>query len=297
MNEQRRASGLVLLAALLWSTGGLGVRSIDEEGLTIAGVRALFAAAAMIAVMFVRRREYHAVMPILRRPVVWMAAVAYATMVVCFCIAVKNTSVANAILLQYTGPVYVAILSWPLLRERVRMIDWAAIALSLCGMVFFFQGQLTPGQLFGNAVALLSAFGAGALPVLLRLDRRRSAANDVESEFSALVAMVLGNVLAAVVCLPALISAPPHSSHSWDVLLALGVGQIAIPYVLYARAIRHLSALRVALIAMIEPILSPLWVFLLRGETPSASALVGGAIILGSVVMQMVASGRAQSDK
>lgn len=288
-SEQRRASVLVVFSALLWSTGGLGVRSVDETGLTIAGVRALVATLAMLVVARFRQASLRtAIVSSLRRPTVWMAACAYAVMVVCFCVAVKNTSVANAILLQYTGPVYVALLSWPLLRERVRATDWIAIALSLCGMIFFFRGQITFGQQLGNAIALISALGAGALPVFLRLDRRRANVADSDSETSALLAMALGNGIAAAVCLPAVLTTPPHTPHAWLVLTLLGVGQIAIPYVLYARAIRYLTALRVSLVAMIEPILSPLWVFLFRGEAPSRSAVVGGVIILASVVVQML---------
>lgn len=281
------ARALVLAAAVMWSTGGLGVKLLGGcEARTIAGLRAVFAALVMGAALL------HAASPsrialVLRRPRVWGAAVSYAVMVVCFVVAAKLTTAANAILLQYTAPIYVAIVSPFLLREKVSTRDALAVLVTFAGMILFFIGDLSFDGKVGNAFAIVSSFGFAGLPVLLRLDdRARSRAGEDEEPTTPLVAMTLGNVLAALVCLPRVVAASPPSASAWLVIAALGGLQIALPYLLYARAVRVLPALESSLLASIEPILSPVWVFLLADERPGRSAVVGGGLIVCAVAFQ-----------
>jgi DME family drug/metabolite transporter len=222
----------------------------------------------------------------------WAAAASYAVMVIAFVVATKKTTAANAIFIQYTSPVYVALLAWPLLRERVTWRDMVACAGVLLGMTLFFADGLSSAARLGNMVAVVSSFGAAGLPLSLRADQRRLVASDAPRAalVSPALAIVLGDLLAVLVCLPAMIDAPPVGAKAWALLAVLGVGQIGLPYVLYALAIPRLTALEGSLLPTLEPILNPVWVALGTGEIPGPLAVAGGACVLGSVLFQALAA-------
>ena len=301
-----RGALLVVAAATLWSTGGVGVKVAVAEPLVIAGLRSTFALAFMIVVLVVGLRRggvgAAVVTTLLRRPLVWAAALSYALMVVCFVLAARRTTAANAIFIQYTGPVYVALLGGPLLGERVSRRDLFVVAACLLGMALTFGGELGGGRAAGNALAVLSSFGFAGLPLMLRLDQKKLlATGDGPAARAAahapLVAMSLGNALAAAVALPAILAHPvagETAPRTYLVLVALGVLQIGLPYVLYASAVRRLRALESSLLATIEPVLSPVWVVLATGERPSALALAGGAVIVLAVAAQGISAARRE---
>lgn len=279
---------LVIAAAALWSTGGVGVKVADAEPLVIAGLRSAFALLFMLGVIAVRLRgRFGVVGALLKRPLVWAAAASYALMVVTFVLSARRTTAANAIFIQYTGPVYVALLAGPLLGEKPSRRDLLAILFCVLGMALTFGGELGGGRAAGNALAILSSFGFAGLPLLLRVDQKR-----IDAKLAAdapLVAMSLGNALAAAVALPAMVQHPPSGpaeGRTLLVLVLLGTFQIGLPYVLYGIAVRRLRALDSSLLATIEPVLSPIWVLLATGERPSVMAAAGGATIVAAVVAQ-----------
>lgn len=252
---------MALGAGLLWSLGGLLIKSVDWNPLAIAGARSAIASLLLFAV--------------LRRPkLTWSraqmgGALAYAATVILFVAANKLTTAANAILLQYTAPIYTALLGARFLGERVSRSDWAAIALVLSGVTLFFMDQLTFGGLAGNLVALASGLSFAFLGVLLRKQK----------DESALESVLIGNIVTALIGLPFMFQGAP-GGQSWLGLVLLGVFQLGLSYVLYAEALKRIPALEGILIASIEPILNPLWVFLVLGERPGPWALVGGAVVL-----------------
>ncbi len=271
----------MLAAATLWSTGGVGVKVAEGEPLVIAGLRSAFALLFMSVVLVRARADLRA---LVRRPLVWAAAASYALMVTMFVLAARRTTAANAIFIQYTGPVYVALLSHKLLDEKPTARDGFAIAGCLLGLALTFGGELGGGRLEGNLLAVLSSFGFAGLPLLLRIDQKKL--DSKLAPHAPLVAMVLGNALAAIVALPATLAHPPegpHQARTWLVLVLLGFFQIGLPYVLYGIAVRRLRALESSLIATIEPVLSPFWVFFATGERPSALAAIGGGVIVVAI--------------
>jgi drug/metabolite transporter (DMT)-like permease len=139
-------------------------------------------------------------------------------------------------------------------------------------MALFFLDRLTTAGFWGNIVALGSGLSYGWLALFLR---RQKSGSPLESVF-------LGNVLAALAGLPFMFGSVPGAS-DWIGLVLLGVVQLGLPYILYAIAIRHVSAVESLLILMIEPVLNPLWAFLFLAEVPGRLSLLGGLIILGSV--------------
>lgn len=296
-NERALAAVLTVIAAFLWSGGGVGVKVVATTPLSIAGYRALFALPVMVIALLVQAARAQ-VSPLfaLRRPLAWGAAVAYATMVVSFVVAAKLTTAANAILIQYSGPIYVALLSWPLLRERMRKTDWLAIGGTVIGLCIFFSTEVSAQGQIGNLVAVVSSFGFGALPILLRLELRKleQIGETRAAPMMPLAAMALGNLFAVFIGLHDMVSYPPQGASAWLAVALLGVFQIGVPYILYGIAVSRLRAVESSLLATVEPIMSPLWVYLATAEKPGPAAMIGGAIIVVSVLAPTVVAGRAQ---
>lgn len=271
-----RAVGQLLLTALCWSLAGVLFKYIDWPGLAASGGRGLIAAVFLLAASWRSLRFTWS-------PVQLGAAVAYAACTVLFALANKLTTAANAILLQYTAPIWVALLGAWLLREHPTRGDWATIVVALGGLGLFLYDGLHFGQLTGVLVSLASGVGFAVMTILMRRQK----------DGSALESIILGNLLSFAVGLPALSHAPPLPASGWLALLLLGVVQLGLSYLLYARAIKHVTALEAVLIPVLEPILNPLWVMLTVGERPSPFALLGGAIVLGALTTRALTSLRA----
>jgi drug/metabolite transporter (DMT)-like permease len=285
-----RAAGVIviLVAAVLWSTGGLGIKSTSLPPLALAGYRGLLALPVLLGMVAVRGRHAGGVpwRRVAASPWAWGGAASYGVMVIAFVVATKLTTAANAIFIQYTSPVYVALLSWPLLRERVTWRDGVACAGVLAGMVLFFAGDLSASARAGNVVAVVSSFGAAGLPLSLRADQRRHASDERVALVAPALAIAAGDVLAVLACAPSMLASPPPDARAWGLVVALGLAQIGVPYVLYGIAVTRLTALEGSLLPTLEPILNPVWVALATGETPGRAAMLGGACALSSIVFQ-----------
>jgi drug/metabolite transporter (DMT)-like permease len=265
-----RAVGLLVLTALGWSIGGVLIKVLPWHPLAVAGMRGLIAGLVLLAL--------HRSLSLRGSRVRLYGALAYAVCTASVCIATKLTTAANAILLQYTAPIWVALLGAWLLGERTTRADWITIGVVLAGMGLFFAGGLDLANVLGNAVAILSGLAFAAVTITLRHQKDGS---PVES-------VILGNFLAFLICLPWIIDAPPLPAVGWAAMLTLGVVQLGLSYWLYVRAIRHVSALEAVLIPVIEPILNPVWVLLAIGERPTPQALLGGVIVLSAVTSRAV---------
>lgn len=268
---------LLLLTALFWSLGGVLIKSIDWNPVAIAGSRSLIAV-CLIAVL----------RPSVLSRLSWTSffgGVAYTLTVVLFVVSTKLTTAANAIFLQYTAPIYIALLSPWLLREQVRRSDWILIGIAFGGIALFFCDRLSLEGTWGVIAALASGFSYAWLTVLMR--REKSASPEAT--------VFIGNLMTVLVAAPAMWP-PVNLGHNWPWLIALGVVQLTIPYLLYARAIRRVRALDASLISMIEPILNPIWVMLAVGEHPTQWSIAGGGIVLGtSLLRSIMASRKPQS--
>jgi drug/metabolite transporter (DMT)-like permease len=277
MNAQTRSVALLTAAALCWSIAGLLIKYVGTTwpGLAIASARGAIAAAVLVllsrGLRFTFSRDQ------------MIGAIGCALCTVTFCVATTLTTAANAILLQYTAPVWVALFGAWFLGERATRLDWITIAVALAGMALFFKDSLQLGHFTGDALAVFSGFCFAGMTLALRKQKDGS---PVES-------IILGNVIAFLVGLPWVVSAPPLAPAGWGALLALGIVQLGFSYWLYVRAIRHVSALEAVLIPVIEPILNPVWVFLAQGERPTPGALLGGLVVLGAVTFRAVISIRA----
>lgn len=271
MNDDKRIQAVLLLAAtaVLWSSAGLLIKWVSLPPLAVAGLRS--AIALPVLLVFFKRRAVNF------SAVQLFGGASYAATVILFVYATKLTTAGNAILLQYTAPVYVALFSGWLLNERIRWFDWAAIAAVLCGMSMFFMDQLSSGEMTGNILALLSGLAFASLVLFLRRQKNASPAGSA----------ILGNVLTSIICLPWMVDSWPGAT-DWGLLILLGVFQLGLSYVCYTTAIKKVTAMEGILIPMLEPILNPLWTFLFLGERLGLWALLGGFLVILSILFRSV---------
>jgi len=265
--SHRSAVLLLVVTSLLWSLGGVLIKSVDWPSMAKAGARSGIAALIMWA--WIGRPKF-----------TWSAtqigaALAYFGTVSLFVIANDRTTAANAIFLQYTAPIYVALLSGWFLGEKPRRIDWTCIALALFGVALFFRDQFDTRGLLGMIVALGSGISFAAMVMLLRKEK------DSSPESS----LLLGNLLTAAIGLPFGLGHGLTGSE-WTILGILGAVQLGIPYIIYSAAIRRVTALEAILIPMLEPILNPVWVALAKGEVPGPWSLLGGGFVLTAVLIR-----------
>jgi len=264
-----RALLLLLIAATLWSFGGVLIKLIVWNPLAIAGMRS--AIAGLFLILFLRKPK------ISFSKVQLACAIAYACTTTAFVVGNKLTTAANVILLQYTAPIYVALFGSWFLNERAHLFDWVVILICLGGMVLFFLDELTYGGLWGNVISVFSGITFGAMILLLR---KQKSGSPLES-------VLLGNMLVALVMLPFMFGSMPDM-RSWMGLGLLGTFQLGLSYVLYSIAIKRVTALEGVLVPIIEPVLNPLWVFLLVGERPGPWAIAGGIIIFITISIRSI---------
>lgn len=259
----------LLSTAVLWSLGGLLIKLIQWNPIAIAGGRSIIAALMMLA--------------ILKRPKLrWdkyliLGALSYSATVILFVMSTKFTTAANAILLQYTAPIYIAILGAWFLKEKTSWLDWTTVFVVLLGMVMFFLDEISSGNFLGNILAILSGITFALISIFLRKQKDKT---PMESVF-------WGNILTAIIALPFMFGAVPDTK-SILVLLLSGIFQLGLSYILYSYAIKKVTALESILITVIEPILNPIWVLLAIGEKPSFMAIIGGCIVLIAIVMRNI---------
>jgi drug/metabolite transporter, DME family len=273
MTAERRGVLAIAGAALLWSTGGIGIKTVAEPPLKIACCRSAFAAVALLALF----------RPRVRLTAAFLAATAsYAACLTTFVVATKWTTAANAIFLQYSGVVWVLLLSPLVVDEPRRAEDAVAIVVALAGMALFFAGRLELHARAGDAVALLSGIFFAGVVLLLRRERGGDGGE---------AAVAWGNVLAALALAPFVLRDAAIGTRSLVILALLGTFQLAAAYVLFLRGIAHVPAAQASVVGMLEPVANPIWVFLLLGEAPNAWALAGGVIVLGAIAWRTLAVG------
>ncbi|MCB9136842.1 MAG: DMT family transporter [Caldilineaceae bacterium] len=270
---KRRAVLYLLIAVIGFSTSGVLVKLTTLDALALTAGRSIVAGAVFWAYL---GRPHFA------RSIAQVGGgLAFVGAQVFFVAATQLTSAANAILLQYTAPIYVAVFGFWFLGERVRRLDWAAMLVIGAGMAFFFAGDLTQSGLLGNVYAILSGVSLAWLVLFMRKQK----------DGSPLETVLVGSIFAALLGAPSLLRSTP-TMNDWLIILFLGVVQLGIPFILYSLAIRRLEAVEAILIQALEPILNPIWVFLAIDERPSRQALLGGALVLTAVTGRALLAAR-----
>jgi drug/metabolite transporter (DMT)-like permease len=263
-------------AAALFSTGGAAIKSCEFTSWQVAGLRSAIAAVAFLAMVPAARR-----LPSARECLV---GAIYAVTLVLFVLANKLTTAANTIFLQSTAPLYVLLLGPLFLKERIRARDLVFLLAMAAGLALFFLDveptrATAPDPKRGNWLALASGVGWAATVVGLRWLAPRE--GDASSGVGAVVA---GNFMAAMMCAPFALPFSGGDASDWVVISYLGVFQIALAYVLVTSALRDVQAFEASVLLLVEPVMNPVWAWIVHGETPGHWALVGGAVILVSTL-------------
>ena len=278
MKAEHRGLLLIAAAALLWSTGGIGIKALNEPPLVIAWYRSAFAAATLIVLFRPRAWRW--------TPAFLIGLVSYAACLVTFVLATKWTSAANAIFIQYFGVVWVMLAAPLVLHEPLRRKDVLAVAVAFAGMLLFFVGRFEARGIRGELAALASSLFFALLVLALRRERGTAAE----------AVVTWGNVVAAVALLPFVAGDLGVSARSAVVLVSLGVFQIGCAYALFVSGLKHVTATEGSLIGMLEPIFNPIWVFLFLGEKPSPYSVAGGVIVLAAIAWRTVTAGPPASE-
>ncbi len=272
---------LVLIAVLLWSTGGLFIKLTTLNAVHVNFGRALFAA-IVVGIFIAFRKELKFDWFIL------FTSIFYAGTLTAFVYANKNTTAANAIFLQYTAPIYILIFAPLLLKEKFRITDLITVVVCLAGMSLFFlesenaQNVLATNIFAGNIAGLISGVCLGLYFVLLRHPR--------SLKFNPALSVFYGNIIIVIFMLPFILNELQTPTTN-DILAIsyLGIFQIGVAYILFtyglAKGVRSLDA---SIIGFVEPLLNPVWVFLFIKETPSKWAIIGGIIIIGAVIFHTI---------
>lgn len=272
--ERRRAILFLVLAATLWSTGGVFIKEISWTPLAILAGRNIFSSVLLLA--YLRRF-----------PTKWtrwkiIAAAAHILTAFLFISSTKLTTAANAIFLQYTAPVYIVLLAFWFLREKPSRSDWVSMVVIFSGMLLFFGDKLSTSGLYGNILAVLSGVTMAVMTVALRAQKDGIPAESI----------LIAQITTAILGFP-LILRESWTITNWLIILYLGVFQIGLAFLLFTNAIKHVPAIQATLISTLEPILNPVWVFLFVGEEPGMFALVGGLVVLGGIALSAIGSARA----
>lgn len=273
LSDHSKGVFAVVLTALLWSSGGLLIKLISLTSMQLSFFRCLIAA-IVFAVIFRKK-----VLKVNKLAI--LNAIFYATVLTLFVIATKTTTAANAIFLQSTAPIYVLIFEPIITKTRWERINVITIAVCFIGMILFFTGELSPGHLEGNIVALL----AGAAFAAFFLGMRK---NDKEYQQSAIF---YGNIIVTVICIPFILELETISFSDLWMVSFLGVFQIAAAYAIFTYGIKRILAVEASIISMLEPVLNPVWVFFGYGEVPTTYAILGGIIIITAISMRTLIAG------
>lgn len=268
----RQASLCMAVTALAWSTGGLAIKFVTLSPMALAAGRGAIAALVLLA-LFRGRLDFRPT------PARIGGALCYAGLLVTNVAATKLTTAANAILLAYTAPVYVALAAPFFLGEKTRRADWCFVAVTLGGMVLFFLDKLSPTGFWGNVIAVGTGLAYAGFTLCMRAGREASPVSTV----------IAGHLLTVLVGLPFLLADPPVGVGDWLGLAYLGVVQQGLSLVLYVWCIVRLPAVTAICLMSLEPVCNPIWVAVGYGELPGPWAMVGGAVVVAAVVSRALA--------
>ena len=267
--DRIRSIIFIIIAATLLSTGGIILKYVDMNPMAIASSRGMFSAA--IVWIYLKKPKFT-----FSKAQVG-GAISYSLMVIGFIVANQLTTAANAIILQFTAPIFIAILGVWILKEKIYWYDWLAIGIVSGGMLLFFIDDVDGGSSIGNIVAILSGVALAGVTISMRFQK----------EGSPVETTLLGHLITIFIGVPFLFGASFTLQNLIGIFL-LGVFQLGIAYIFYALAIKHLTALEAILIMFLEPILNPIWVFIGVGERPSIYSLIGGAIVIVTVATRSI---------
>jgi drug/metabolite transporter (DMT)-like permease len=273
-SQRRRAILFLILAATLWSTGGLMIKSTSWQPLGILVGRNIFS--SVVLLLYLRR------FPVRLTRWKLVAAVSHILTAFLFISSTRLTTAANAIFLQYTAPIYIVILGFWFLHESPTRTDWISMPIIFGGMLLFLGDRLSLDSVHGILLAVLSGMTMAMMTVALRAQKDGTPAESI----------LLGQLFTVLVGIP-LILRESWTAANLLIIAYLGIFQIGFAFLLFTSAIKHVPAIEATLISTLEPILNPVWVLLFNGERPGMYAVLGGLVVLAGICVNAVGSARA----
>jgi len=268
----------VLLAGVLWSTVGLGVRLIDDASAwQILLYRAFTLTPFLFVVLWIRSGGHPFAVIRQAGPSAFFAGFALFFAYAGGIYAIQSTTVASALLIFAAAPMFAALLGWLVLGERLRPATGLAIAAAIIGVAVMVSEGFSTGNLVGNLAALGSALGFAIYTVILRRGKSRDMMPSVF--LSGLVTIVMSSLI----CL-ALGHSLVLTANDMSVAMVMGVGQVGFGLVLYTLGSKTVPSAEMTLLALGEVLLAPVWVWMYMGEVPSQVTIIGGSILLAAIV-------------
>ncbi|MBQ9922500.1 MAG: DMT family transporter [Clostridia bacterium] len=281
IKRQRIAALQMLLCAALWSIAGIFIKLIDGNSMVIAGFRSLVAASVFIVYIKAKKLKI-----ILNKSVI-ISAISLCTTFFAFVGANKLTTAANAIVLQFTAPVFIIIISFFLFKEKFSISDIITVIVTLGGISLFFLDKLDGGQFLGNIIALFSGFTMAVMFIAVK--------KNTESE--RMSGMLFGHLMTAIIGIPFFFfTENTVNAISVSCILILGIVQLGIPYLLLALASEHCPPLTLSLLSALEPLLNPVWVAIFYHEIPGIFALIGAIIVIVTITLWSVLPKASKTD-
>ncbi len=269
-NNSNQGNLYILAAAALWSTGGLVMKTVPFNGVVINFFRSVFAF-LFFAVM---RKSLRVKI----NKTVILGAICYCASTTLYACSNKMTTAANAIVLQYTAPLFVLLMQCVIDRVKPKKREVLVLAAAFAGMVLFFCDQLDPGKMIGNLLGVASGvFFAGMFIV-----NRMPGASNADSN-------MLGFLMTIVIAAPFVAAADLHfTPQITAAIVFLGTIQIGMAYYMFSKGVDLTPPVNASLICLLEAVLNPIWVFLVLGEKPGIFALIGGVLIVGAIAANVL---------
>lgn len=269
MSEQNKGNLYILITAVLWSTGGLLIKYIPGNAVAINGARSLIA--------FLFFCIYRKQIKVRVNGLILSAAICLVMTNLLYVTANKMTTAANAIVLQYTAPIFVLIWDCIYQKKKPKKQQCLVVLMAFLGMVLFFFDQLDGGQMMGNIIAICAGIAFSGVFFINSLP-------DASSQDASMIAFFLSFLIS----IPFLGDVGKMDGKALTALLILGVFQVGLAYILFAKGTKLTSPVSASLIGLLEAVLNPIWVFLFYGEKVGRFALAGAGIILFAVVLNTI---------
>ena len=271
----RKGPLFMFAASVCWSFGGLCIKFIPWDAMSIIGLRA--ALAALVFAIYRRSIKIE-----LTRGNM-LAAICLSMTTILFVFANKLTTAAAAILLQFSSPIFIILIELMFYKKKPRLAETLAVSVTVLGMLLFFADNLGAGGMLGNLLAIASGLSFAGVFVCNKRP-------DVVPEES----LFLGFIINSAVGLPFAFAGVTPDGLAWASIIFLGLVQVGLAYVFFSIGIKRTTALLACLITAMEPVLNPIWVALATGELPGPYAIAGGAVIIAAVVCYNIWTERKQ---
>lgn len=272
--QHRKGLVYISFTALLWSSSGFFIKYLSIDAFQISFYRSLVAAITIFTAAKLRRMNFKFEFDAISN----FSAIFYAGILLCFVIATKMTTAANAIFLQFTAPIYLLLLEPIFLKTKFESKNLITILFCIAGMILFFFGKLELGNIYGNIIAIISGICFAFFTLFVKMKRQ------LKKSENTLHSVVIGNALVSLTAF--FVIFPKFSLNMVQIfsLLYMGIFQIGISYMIFNEGIKYVSATESMIIATLEAIFNPVWVFIGIGEVPSIYSIMGGLIIMTAIL-------------